>query len=168
MTPRKAEVEGDLLDVGGSEHTARIWRVELAGWETRDAGRHWFYAAKHRSHLWRWTQTYNEELYLAAVERSRLKAKVKKSMVATAETAAPQGVTKVSRQVIADEVGCRRVATVTAHWQAAEAEGLMTSKPRYNNSNVIQLTLPPGDYSNIEDDVSRLPVPHEGPHDPPF
>lgn len=146
----------------------RITTVELEPWQVRDAATHWLKLAKHRSELWRLSHVYSEERYLAAVDLAPLKPKVKRTLAATAATATSQGGTTVSRLAIADEVGCRDPKTITAHWQAAEEAGYMTSKRRFNTSKVIQLLIPPNNAADLMGDVKRLPWPDKATLNPPF
>ncbi|NKX56266.1 hypothetical protein [Arthrobacter mobilis] len=141
--------------------------ASLPDWELQNAGRYWLKVARHRAGNWNPAEQYDAGEYLVAVEASGLKPKVKRTIIATAGTADHCGTTTIDRATVAAMVGCRKLDTITAHWQAAERLGLIHSRRRWNTSKVQAMTLPHWRFE-LADDVAPLPWPDKGQADPPF
>ena len=76
-----------------------------------------------------------------AVDESKLKPAVKRTLRVTADFADDWGRTTVERKTVADL--CRiNVKTVTEHWRKASEARLIAGRRRFNSSKVQQLVLP--------------------------
>ena len=98
-------------------------------------------------------EVWTVDTYRNAVDRSSLKAPVRRTLHAMVDSTSGRHTT-IDRASLCLLTGVAWEGTITEHWQRARDAGLLTSAARYNRSSLHTFTIPGRELPDLDPDAS--------------